>query len=155
MKTIELTTDDELQEFFSDAEEPNYFARDTTGASFVIFATEDGDYLATRPAWEDDRQDDGTYPDGVTASIDDLSLPVTIFDVSGPSVPEPERISGTSFARWSTPDGLVVADSQDDREGVYLYLKDPEQRRISDPDLLAATLQAAVDEHARQTRERE
>lgn len=48
------------------------------GTAWIAYQTEDGDWFATRPAWDDDLYPDGTFPDGVTHSFEGLDLPLII-----------------------------------------------------------------------------
>jgi hypothetical protein len=82
MQTIEITTDEQLDEFIESATEATYFATEhSTSLAFVVYCGIEGDWYATRPPHEEDPKDtEGHWLAGVTLSVDSLTLPITVID---------------------------------------------------------------------------
>lgn len=74
---ITLDTDAARESWVLNADGGSYLVF-SEGTAWIAYQTEDGDWFATRPAWEDDLYPDGTFPDGVTHSFEGLALPLTI-----------------------------------------------------------------------------
>lgn len=104
MQTIEITTDEQLEEFIESATEASYFATEqSTSLAFVVFCSEDGDWYATRPPHEEDPKTvEGNWSTGVTLSVDSLTLPITVID---PRDAAPER--GASLV-WGPRSALAA-----------------------------------------------
>lgn len=77
MTRVILETAAERDAWAEEADEPFYFMF-AGGQPYVLFITEDGDWFATRPPYDDDRRDDGTYPGGVTEALESVLLPILI-----------------------------------------------------------------------------
>ena len=80
--TIRIDTEDQWEEWMGDAGEPYYFAQQG-GLPWIVYCNEDGDWYATRPASDDDRREDGTYPPGVTIDAEGLAPPLCITPSQG------------------------------------------------------------------------
>lgn len=72
-----LETDAERDTWMLEVNEPTFLVF-ADGTAWIAYSTEDGDWFATRPANDDDRREDGTFPDGVTWSFEGLPLPVLV-----------------------------------------------------------------------------
>lgn len=123
-----ITTDDDFEAWRDDAEEPSYLVY-SEGMPWIAYQTEDCDWYATRPAHEDDRSEDGTYPGGVTLPLEGLTRPVlvqqsaempTATRATSPQPPATPRTITTAAELDALPVGSVVrSDEREYGEPIY------------------------------------
>lgn len=117
MQTIEITTDEQLEEFIESATEATYFATEqSTSLAFVVFCSEDGDWYATRPPHEEDPKDtEGHWLSGVTLAVDSLALPITVIDPRNCAADTEREVKARALR-----EAALEMDNTDDPDAIHV-----------------------------------